>query len=72
MYILCHKCQGKLTGPMDSGLKNCRCISGWVRGFEEPLTLVQAQAAQHAANERDRSLYIRQGRSAAEIAALCD
>ena len=45
-YILCHKCSGVLAGPSDPRLHDCRCMSGWIRGFEPPLILEDAIAEQ--------------------------
>ncbi len=71
--ILCHKCSGLLTARETedtSGLKQCCCISGWVRGFEPILDRAQAIEQQAKAAEQRRAHYIRQGRSQAEIDRL--
>ena len=64
--ILCHKCSGVLsysTRTEDvTGLYTCRCISGWVRGFEPILTRNAAIAAQVRMCKLNIALYARQGR----------
>jgi hypothetical protein len=69
MMILCHKCSGVLAneGADASGLMGCGCISGYVRGFETPLTRGQAIAQQIKRQDEWIALYQRQGRSATEI-----
>jgi hypothetical protein len=49
-FILCHKCQGTIVGTKHHPkLEQCGCMSSWVRGFEDKLTLKEAQAAQKLA-----------------------
>jgi len=73
--ILCHKCAGVLTHAPDenmTALHGCRCISGWVRGFEPTLTRREAIAMQaHQALER-ALLFDWQGRNQAEVARELD
>lgn len=67
--ILCHKCGGLLaTEDVEdtTGLLDCQCISGYVRGFEPALNRTEAIAAQIKAQEGWLALYERQGRSQAE------
>jgi len=65
--ILCHKCSGMLSFDRDSevvtGLAGCRCISGWVRGFEPDLTRSEAVAAQIKRQQSDIDLYRSQRKS---------
>ena len=62
--ILCHKCSGVLACAKDEDgkLNSCRCISGYVRGFEPNLTLDEA-ATQQAMREIEwLALWVSQGR----------
>jgi hypothetical protein len=54
---LCHKCSGLLSFaiphdktysdmPKDHGLHGCGCISGWIRDWQAPVTLEEAQVTQ--------------------------
>ena len=52
---LCHKCSG-LLGSTDRGqdcsaLRGCRCISGWIRDWQVPVTLEEAIADQKRQKE---------------------
>jgi len=62
--ILCHKCSGVLAGDTTetAGLLDCGCISGWVRGWETPVTREQAITIQIAAEQERRRLYMDQNR----------
>jgi len=45
-FILCHKCLGVLSGETkDTPLQHCRCISGWIRGWEESVSFAQATSS---------------------------
>ena len=62
---LCHKCSGVLAsgdGEDMSGLSECGCISGWLRGIEPDLTREEAIAAQIRTERRNLALWIEQGR----------
>ena len=65
--ILCHKCAGVL-GYVEradiEGLRDCSCISGWVRGFEQSRTRAQAIDVQIDRTIERVELYERQGRDA--------
>lgn len=62
--ILCHKCSGRLEGTKTiSSLYDCRCMSGWIRGFEPNVTEQEALLAQTMAQMKRLELYKRQGRS---------
>ncbi len=68
--ILCHKCSGLLAyadNEDTTGLLDCSCISGYVRGFEPMLNRRAAIAAQLAAQKEWQLLYMRQNRSLTEI-----
>lgn len=61
--ILCHKCAGLLACDDKenvAGLRPCRCISGYVRGFEKEVTRLQAIEKQIRAAEQWIALYERQ------------
>jgi hypothetical protein len=62
MIFLCHKCGGNLTKHVEP-LYDCGCISGWVRDWQEPVTLENAVKGQIEASTRRRLLYIEQERS---------
>jgi len=46
---LCHKCSGDLGNG--NGLYGCACISGWIRDWQEPVTIEAAQVVQAKARE---------------------
>jgi len=64
--ILCHKCAGVL-GYVEradiEGLRDCSCMSGWVRGFEPVLNCAQAIDVQIDRTIERIELYERQGRN---------
>jgi hypothetical protein len=64
--ILCHKCSGLLANSESedvAGLRDCRCISGYVRGFEPVLNRAQAIDVQIDRTIERIELYERQGRN---------
>jgi len=62
-YILCHKCAGVLSGKVkNTPLNYCRCISGWIRGFEKSLTFEEAKQEQIQMAKSWIQLYKRQER----------
>lgn len=64
--ILCHKCSGLLTQTDDQvgkQLNGCQCISGYVRGWETPLTTEQAIQEQVKQEIQWLSLYTSQSRN---------
>ena len=70
---LCHKCAGLLANDETeniSGLLECECISGYVRGFEPELTRPEAIKAQIEQQEEWKLLYMRQNRSYSEITRI--
>jgi hypothetical protein len=65
--ILCHKCSGLLaSGDSENtiGMFHCRCISGYVRGFEPNLARLDAIQCQLDGMQRRLTLYRSQGREA--------
>ena len=59
MY-LCHKCSGVLTASDEERktlaykrLHGCGCISGWVRDWQDPVTLAVAIQDQYQQAERN-------------------
>ena len=63
--ILCHKCSGILAmnhNEDTSGMMECGCISGWVRGWEPHLDRIAAIREQITACENRERLYAEQGR----------
>jgi hypothetical protein len=60
---LCHKCWGLLSKrPEGLPLKPCRCISGYVRDFQTPLTYRGAVEGQLKATKDRMALFESQGR----------
>lgn len=71
--LLCHKCAGLLghrTGEDITGLLNCRCMSGYVRGFEDDVTRAEAIVEQYDMQESWKDLFITQGRHKSELDVL--
>jgi hypothetical protein len=64
--ILCHKCSGLLQGSLPYETYGCRCISGYVRDWQTPITPVQALAEQKANLKSRLEWYDRQQRSASD------
>ena len=64
--ILCHKCAGILTRPLEgedqTGLSGCCCISGWVRDGQVHVDRVTAIRQQLQQAKDRQTLYARQGR----------
>jgi hypothetical protein len=72
---LCHKCSGVLAsgdGEDMSGLSECGCISGWLRGIEPDLTREEAIAAQIRTERRNLALWIEQGRRIGHASTTAD
>ena len=67
-YYLCHKCSGNL-GHAHPELHGCRCISGWIRDWQEPVFLIQALEEQEKTAKMWKALKEEQNR-AARIAHL--
>ena len=66
MIILCHKCSGVLTNSDDvdvTGLADCRCISGYVRGFDPVInTALEAAKVQIKNMEKELTWFLANGR----------
>jgi len=61
--MLCHKCDGILDGDAHNTLYGCECISGWVRDWQEPISLKQAIQQQIAGTEQRLQMYRDQKRA---------
>lgn len=69
--LLCHKCSGVLANTdkdTNHGLNGCKCISGYVRGFQRAMSIEEAASAQVQREIEWIALYVSQGRVEADPA----
>lgn len=59
---LCHKCAGLLSPCDNKVFYHCRCISGYIRDWQEPTDIADVRREQTIALQRSLALYARQGR----------